>query len=193
MSSLLFLAIWISDIVRRLYKILWHIIDSLYGQNLGCDKPLEVGETVAPLFKAEHQLLDWERTLPANLKITSSQQVSLQNRDNPLQEDEYIELRLRTILTLRYLNLCLLLHRPILTKYLDLASNTNYSHELRLLQQVGSNSIKVCMQSSTEVIYIVHAAVQNTDGHRTLLGAWWYSLYYSKLSLLLHCGSAGIP
>jgi hypothetical protein len=158
----------------------------LYGQNIGCDKPLEVGETVAPLFKAEHQLMDWERTLPANLKVTSSQEVILQNIENSLQEDDYIEQRLRTILTLRYLNLCLLLHRPILTKFLDLGSNNNYSHELRLLQQVGSNSIKVCMQSSIEVVSIVHAAVQKTDGHRTLLGAWWYSLYYSKLSLPMH-------
>lgn len=171
-----------SDRCRRLYKILWHVIESLYGQNLGCEELLEFGETVASLFKAEHQLMDWERTLPPNLKITSSEQVCLQNVDNPLQEDDYVELRLRIILTLRYLNLCLLLHRPILTKYLDLASSSSYSHELRLLQQVGSNSIKVCMQSSTEVIAIVHAAVRKTNGHRTLLGAWWYSLYYSKSS-----------
>jgi hypothetical protein len=181
-----------SNEFRRLYKILWHVIDSLYGQNLGCDKPLEVGETVAPLFKAEHQLMDWERTLPANLKVTSSEQISSQNIENPLHEDDYIELRLRTILTLRYLNLCLLLHRPILNKYLDLASSKTYSHELRLLQQVGSNSIKICMQSSVEVISIVHAAVHKTHKHRTLLGAWWYSLYYSKLQSPMHSVRSGI-
>jgi hypothetical protein len=179
------------DRFRRLYKILWCVIESLYGQNLGCDKPLEVGETMVPLFKAEHQLMDWERTLPANLKITSSQRIVSQSMENSLHEDDYVELRLRTILTLRYLNLCLLLHRPILTRYLDLASNNNHSHELRVLQQVGSNSIKVCIQSSIEVISIVHAAVQKTDGHRTLLGAWWYSLYYSKFSLTVPAG-AGI-
>lgn len=125
--------------------------------------------------------MDWERTLPANLKITSSMRIISRDVEHSLHEDEYTELRLRTILTLRYLNLCLLLHRPILTKYLDLVSSNSYSHELRLLQQVGSNSIKVCIQSSIEVISIVHAAVQKTEGRRSLLGAWWYSLYYSKL------------
>ena len=172
---------------------MFHAIDCLYGQNIGCEKPLEVGDIVAPLFNGEHQLMDWERTLPANLKITSSQQIISQTLEHSLLEDDYIELRLRTILTLRYLNLCLLLHRPILTKFLDLGSGNSYSHELRLLQQVGSNSIKVCIQSSIEVISIVHAAVQKTDGARSLLGAWWFSLYYSKLQSLMSLSRSRVP
>ena len=169
------------------------MIECLYGQNIGCDKPLEVGETVAPLFKGEHELMDWERTLPANLKITSSQQIMSRDVGHSLHDDDYVELRLRTILTLRYLNLCLLLHRPILTRFLDLDSIKSHPHELRVLQQVGSNSIKVCIQSSIEIVSIVHAAVQKNDRHRTLLGAWWYSLYYSKWSILVCIGRNGRP
>ena len=92
------------------------------------------GEIVAPLFNGEHQLMDWERAPPANLKTTSSQQITSRTLEHSLQDDDYIELRLRIILPLRYLNLCLLLHRPNLTKFLDLGSSNSYSHELRLLQ-----------------------------------------------------------
>ena len=175
-----------------MYKILFHVIESLYGQNIGCDKPLEVEEIIGPLFKAEHKLSDWERTLPANLKIVSSQQITTYSIEHSLRDDDYVQLRLRTILTLRYLNLCILLHRPILTKFLDFSSNTKDSHELRALQNVGSNSITVCIQSAIEVISLVHAAVQKTDGHRRLLGAWWFSLYYGRLPSFIYFGRSGL-
>jgi hypothetical protein len=171
---------------------MFHVIECLYGQNIGCDKPLEVEEIVGPLFKGEHKLSDWERTLPANLKIVSSQQISTYSIEPSLHDDDYVELRLRTILTLRYRNLCILLHRPILTKFLDLSSNKSDSHELRTLQNIGSNSITICIQSSIEVISLVHAAVLKTELRR-LLGAWWFSLYYSRLPSLIYLGRRGDP
>ena len=180
------------DSLRQLYKILFHIIDSLYGQNLDCGESLDVAQMVGPLFSGEHQLMDWERLLPSNLKTISSQQIVLKSIEKLLQDDDYIVLRLRTILTLRYLNLCLLLHRPILTKFLDVGNSNINSPDLRLLQQVGSNSLKVCVQSSIEIISIVHAAVQKTDGSRSLLGAWWFALYYSKSPLPMHFSRSGV-
>src|SRR3982074_2335479 len=79
----------ISKIIRRLYKILFHIIECLYDQNIGCDKPLEVEEIVGPLFKGEHKLSDWERILPANLKVVSSQQINAYSIEHSLHDDDY--------------------------------------------------------------------------------------------------------
>lgn len=162
---------------------MWSIIDSLYGQNISCDQPSEVGDTIARLFNIERELGDWERALPRNLRIWSSQDVLDNTNDTVTNENVRNENRLATILTLRYLNVRLLLHRPILIKFLDTSGKADGDcHELTLLQKIGSNSIQLSMQSAIDIIGIVHAAVHATGQKRELLGAWWFSLYYSTIS-----------
>jgi len=93
--------------------------------------------------------------------------------------------RFKIILTLRYHNTRILLHRPILVKFLDiLGKPTVDKQELSLLQQIGSNSLKNCVESSMEIISIVHMIVKSIGVQRSLLGAWWFSLYYSTFSVL---------
>jgi hypothetical protein len=53
------------------------------------------------------------------------------------------------------------------------------AQEASSLQQIGSNSIQTCVQSSMEIIAIVRAIVGGSNHHRSLLGAWWFSLYYT--------------
>lgn len=162
---------------------MWSIIDSLYGQNISCDQPSEVGDTIARLFNIERELGDWERALPRNLRIWSSQDVLDNTNDMVTNENVRNENRLATILTLRYLNVRLLLHRPILIKFLDTSGKADEDcHELTLLQKIGSNSIQLSMQSAIDIISIVHTAVHATGRKRELLGAWWFSLYYSTIS-----------
>lgn len=173
----------------KLYKVMWSIIDSLYGQNINCDQSSGVGDTIGRLFNTEHELIDWERALPRNLRIWSSQDVLDNTNDMVTNENVRNENRLATILTLRYLNVRLLLHRPILIKFLDTSGKADEDcHELTLLQKIGSNSIQLSMQSAIDIISIVHTAVHATGRKRELLGAWWFSLYYTFNAALVLFG-----
>lgn len=156
-----------------LYKVLWDVIDSLYGGNIGCDKPINL-DTISRIFQIEHQLVGWERTLPIDLKLIQSGDIPLDEGGSRSSE------RFRVILSLRYHNLRILLHRPILVKFLDASGKPDSDHqELALLQQVGSNSIQICVKSCIEIISIVHIIVHSTGERRCSLGAWWFSLYYT--------------
>lgn len=162
---------------------MWQIIDSLYGQNIGCDEPMGLGDTVSRLFTIEQQLLDWERRLPTSLRLTASEELFATEPGAESSDAAKRNLKLRNILTLRYLNLRILLHRPILSRFLDAhadADGTQREADLVLLQQIGSNSIRICTQSATSIINIVHAVLAAQDWRRGRLDAWWFTLYYGK-------------
>ncbi len=123
----------------------------------------------------EQQLVDWKRLLPPNMDLIRSQDLSSEGEE-PAESE-----RFRIILTLRYHNLRILIHRLIVVKFLDMSGkNTTDDQQLALLQQIGSNSVQICVQSATEIISIVNLVVHAAGVRRTLLGAWWFSLYYSK-------------
>lgn len=131
---------------------------------------------VGPLFQMEHQLLEWERKVPVHLSLRRA-------RDIPSEEDADICERFRILLTLRYHNLRILIHRLVLVKFLDSAgSTTQDQNENVILQQIGSNSVQRCVESSMEIISIVTFLVHSEMGKK-FLGAWWFSLYYSRLHL----------
>ncbi len=155
-----------------LYKILWNIINLFYGANIGCGPPLNVIDSVTHLFHVEQQLADWERNLRPDLSLRISTEI-------PMHDPSSLE-KLRIILTLRHHNIRALLHRPILTMFLELAGKFEVDQqEIILLQQIGSNSVKICAQSTMEIVAIVSTIVNSTGERRNWLGAWWFSLYYT--------------
>lgn len=56
--------------------------------------------------------------------------------------------------------------------------------DLKLLQQIGMNSMQIVTESAMEIIDIVLRVVSEPGWKQSLLGAWWFSLYYSKIVLL---------
>ena len=159
-----------------------HIIDSMYARNIGHEKESLLTEVIAHLFRLEQKLVDWEQTLPPNMTLVSM--VDALSMD----DTEYTDIvsrtrqRFRKILTLRYLNLRLLLHRPILTRLLDNSRGEDSSpNENVLLKQIGQNSLQICMQSANIIFAIVNQAI-GVGARPTfnLIGAWWFSLYYSQ-------------
>lgn len=160
---------------------MWDIINSSYGSNLGCDDSTNVIDTVSHLFKTEQQLIEWETSLPLPLGLRQAADVSAaaarpsSGAISPLLE------KCQIILTLRHHNLRILLHRPILVKFLSLVGRGNFDmdlQEMNLLQQLGSNSVRICVQSATEIIAIIHTIVTSPNLCRIWLGAWWFTLYY---------------
>lgn len=155
---------------------MYKVIDSLYGGNLGCDNGSNIFDIASCLLQTEQQLLEWQRNLPSILPLVLPAELAQWS-----DKDATLVLRFRVILTLRYNNLRILTHRPVLVKFLDLlASRTSDYNELSMLQQVGIDSLQTCIQSATAIISIVSHIVHSSGPQRDLLGAWWFSLYYSR-------------
>ena len=163
---------------------MYQIIDTCYGQNLGLEDLPPDSEIISLVLKGQQQLDQWKHQLPA---------VNLQVYDTPLGPEDLEKMdpqnliveRFNIVLSLRYHNLRILLHRPVLEKFLDAygghktTGRTN-NLEKNILQQVGISSIETCVDSAMIIISIVHTVVLSNGWRRDLLGAWNYSLFYSQ-------------
>lgn len=161
---------------------MYQVIDSCYGQNLGFQDSSTAMEAVSLVLTGERQLEEWQQTLSPVLCLrTSDAPLDTQALEGMDPNKESTE-RFNLVLTLRFHNLRILLHRPFLEKFLD-ANNRDDSDrkttEDKILQQVGVNSVQTCVESAKLIISIVHTVVLSTGWHRDLLGAWNYSLFYS--------------
>lgn len=163
--------------------MLWEIIEQLYGHNISCEEHLGAGEIVARLFSLEQRLSSWEQNLHPNLKTLTYDQLSAMKEQAQLTANQKDAQTLRIVLTLRCLNLRLLLHRPILVRFLNSGSESfGDTHDIQMLRQIGSHSLQVCMHTADEIISIVYSIVTSVDATRTSVGSWWYTLYYSKFN-----------
>lgn len=166
---------------RKPYGILYTIIDQLYGQNLGYGDDLSVSSIIAKLFPIEGSLIDWESTLPRGLSIIQPNEVAQRLAQDEPASRSHLALKLQMVLTLRYLNVRLLLHRAVLLRILSTNGEAGFvDHEAALLQHIGPNSTKTCLDSAVHTLDLVHATVTSPGSHKEVLGAWWFSLYYSK-------------
>lgn len=147
---------------------------------MGCDVSLSLGDSITRILSISQSLEAWERNLPENLSLISVKDIEKQRQ--PDAKEPQHSLKFRVILTLRYLHLQILLHRPILVKFIDTCGESSMnSNDHRLLQQLGSNSLQVCAEAATNTIDVICSLLHSTAWHKSLLGAWWFSLYYSRL------------
>jgi hypothetical protein len=190
-------AITANVIISTLYRVLCSTIDQLYGSNLACSHTANAGDTIAVVYRIEDQLLEWQRGLPPEMRLIATHDI-LPERLPPAEnssESAWRQLRLRFILTLRYTNVRILLHRPVLVKFLDGLNNPNPNHDLAMLRQMGAINVQITIKSAKEIICLVHNALESASGRSKwgLLGAWWFSLYYSESTntrcwlLLMRC------
>ena len=149
------------------------ILDVLYGSNLGCEDHIDVFETASYLLRCEQKFFSWQRDLPKQMSL-------IRIEDLEGEPNEFKIMRLRIILTLRFLNLRILAHRPILCMYLEsLGASQVDPLQLATLRQVGLNSVQICVQSAITILNITSWGSKHNSPPRHLLGAWWFSLYYS--------------
>lgn len=155
---------------------MYKVVDSLYGGNLGCESISDKSDIISSLRLTEQQLHEWQEDLPSILSLVQPDELPKE-----IQQQANNVLRFRIILSLRYHNLRILAHRPVLVKFLDLLSDDSFTdNELSVLQQDGIEIMQTCVQSAVTIVNIVSYAVHATGVQRPLLGAWWFSLYYSK-------------
>ena len=170
--------------ISTIYKVLHEIIDTLYGQNLACSLPTNDVDIVSKAYQIENRLSQWQQQLPAEMKLVNAQAIFTQDLPpaDGSAEDEWRQLRLRFVLTLRYINIRILLHRPVMVKFLEELRHSNTASHSPILLQIGTANVQIAAKSSMELIYLVQNALRYANGRSKwgLLGAWWYSLYYSK-------------
>ena len=137
---------------------------------------------ITKLYTIEGSLIDWESMLPGGLSIIQPNEVAQRLSQDEPASPSHLALKLQMVLTLRYLNVRLLLHRAVLLRILRSNGEAgSVDHEAALLQHIGPNSTKTCLDSAVHTLDLVHATVTSPGSHKEVLGAWWFSLYYSKL------------
>lgn len=154
---------------RTLYRILGDAIQLLYGDNLGGDQHQQTYQMLADVLHLEERLETWIKNVPPELNATQA-----------LSANPGPPYKLGIVLRLRYLNTRALIHRIVVSSMLrNVSSAELQAQSSPSLDLARKASLETCVASSLEVITRIHDAT--SDGSRVkALGAWWFSLYYSK-------------
>ncbi|KAI6853580.1 hypothetical protein KC365_g15891 [Hortaea werneckii] len=165
-----------------LYNVMYKIIDSCYRQNLGLDECRTDPELLALVLKGEEQLGEWLSSLAPLEMFVYIAPIGPQDLEKMEVENKIFE-RFIIVLSVRYHNLRILLHRPMLEKFLDACggsnSGANASGDRGMVEHLGISSIETCVNSAMAVISMVRTVVMSEGWRRDLLGAWNYSLFYT--------------
>ncbi|KAK6074422.1 fungal specific transcription factor domain-containing protein [Seiridium cupressi] len=157
----------------KLYKIMWTVMDTLYACNVDPQTEESILTVASNILRIEQQFLEWESSLNPVLALIQAQELSF-NTTYTLAR------RLRVILTLRFHNLCILAYRPYLDFYLNkLGGQPVTNSGTSIFIQIGGRNVQTCFQSASTIIGIVHSITHSAGPSLKLLGAWWFTLYYT--------------
>ncbi|KAF4448973.1 hypothetical protein F53441_7623 [Fusarium austroafricanum] len=179
----------VSDQIQRLstefynasvsvYRIMGRIITALYGNNLGCDTQSSDTSAMTAIIELEQELSDWQGNLPVQLRPFSADELS---RLTDIETQDTTVERFRVILTLRYLNAQLLLHRPTFIRSLSALSRESKTscRNSGSVNSMQASFDRVFVQVAQTILDIIHAVMMRQDHGRHLIGAWWFTLYYA--------------
>lgn len=162
-----------------LYKLLWEVLDTQYNQNISSNTAETSFKTMSLTFNLDSQLLQWKQEVPQPFTIMTSFATAGPQSDLD---------RLSVVLSLRFLNVRILLHRPALERYLEnLASPPITGSARTFVQEAGKDSLRIAIDSAKAVVDIVHGALSSSVDGRCFLGAWWFTVYYSRLHYRVKC------
>ncbi len=164
----------------ELYKIMGQSLVVQYKSNLGeLDAHRDTLTTIQSVAAMRHELLRWASTLPPNLKILASH--------SDLQLDKTMQNTLRVTLTLRYHNISILIHRPLMCAMLRSLSSPDAALEShpQYSMQLAMAEARDCIISAEQTIDLVHAdlahaALTGSKAGNNNLGVWFFNLYYGK-------------
>src|ERR1700761_8540458 len=165
---------------------MYNIIDSSYGQNLGFEEFPSEMETVTRVLQGESQLTQWLMDLMSSSSIHVYTEIFKHEQLEKMDESNLIFQRFNLVLSLRYHNLRILLHRQFLEMLLDsYGGRRNVNPSMSTLKQIQITSVQKCVESAMVVISIVRCITSSAGWRRDLLGAWNFSLYYSMFHIFV--------
>lgn len=157
---------------------MWLALETLYESNIGFRADTKVFAIHTDILPIEQQLEEWRASLTPVLTLTTAQELSEDEEAYSLSK------RLRVILSLRYHSLCILVNRPILDFCLQNLEDVRDSdtYQALMLREFGGQNCRASLESAIAIIDTVHTILHSSKLSRQLLGAWWFTFYYSKLS-----------
>lgn len=151
-------------------------LDRLYGQNLEFHTHLPMSETLNRTFGLSWKLAHWQDSLPPTLQIINPTKEAL--NDVPLTVGAT---RFRVLLSLRYLGAKILIARPILRNFLDMGSMAaSHEHRSEWLVNSGAGLLAELVRTCRNVLQISKSILLGSKSDQNLLGAWWFSCFYSE-------------
>ncbi|KAJ0144573.1 Serine/threonine-protein kinase KIN28 [Fusarium oxysporum f. sp. albedinis] len=168
----------------RLYQIMNGSLKQQYSGNIHNAEP-EPDDMVSLQASGQlrKQLRAWSAGLPPYIRLCESKEKSL-------SENSQVN-RLRAILTLRYHNINILIHRPFLCSTIrhlfgggDPASVDNSSY----LIQLAMGEAHECIRSAQHTIELVHTIITADPSGNNNLGVAYFTLYYVFTASLVILG-----
>lgn len=167
----------------ELYKVLSDVLGQLYDSNLGCGPAINEVDLAMRVFNLEQDLNRWQMLLDPRLALQTIEGL------RPMEDGRLLKvMRCRTILTIRYHHLEVLLHRPFLVKSLDLLAKRTSQEQLPAsVANMAANSIRTCVKSAEISITMVFKILTQPGLGKSMLGAWWFTLFYGKFGSHVSC------
>ncbi|KAJ0417773.1 putative Zn(II)2Cys6 transcription factor [Aspergillus carlsbadensis] len=163
------------DAILSITHIMGDALERLYGQNLQFHTNLSMSETLDRISGLSWKLAHWQDSLPSTLQIINTTKEALS--DVPLTVGTT---RFRVLLSLRYLGAKILIIRPILRKFLDMGSMTpSHEHRSEWLLNSGSGLLAELVRTCRNVLQISKSILHGSKSDQNLLGAWWFSCFYT--------------
>ncbi|KAF7517657.1 hypothetical protein G7054_g13738 [Neopestalotiopsis clavispora] len=158
----------------KLYKIMWLVLETLYESNMGSQAGIGMLAMTSDILRVEQQFMEWQSSLNPALALITATNLSQE------VEEYSLSTRLRVILSLRYHNLCILASRPFLDFYLHRMERREPDDpEASMISQLGSRYCRTCFESATKLVDLIHTIFHSPKLSRKLLGAWWFTFYYT--------------
>jgi hypothetical protein len=162
----------------QLYQLMGRSLIKQYGANMEIDSlQLEDLASLQASNEFRKLLQKWTLDLPSQLCLCEAgSDMLMQNTQTN---------RLRVILTLRYYNLCILVHKPLLSATLRHLFNISTSPDrtASYFVQAAMADAQECLHAAESTIQIVHAVMDGDATSSNNLGVWFFTLYYGMLRL----------
>ncbi|BCS19451.1 fungal specific transcription factor domain-containing protein [Aspergillus puulaauensis] len=164
------------DAIMNITHIMGEALDQLYGQNLGFSTSPQTSEVLDHISRLCWKLAQWQDNIPLDLRIIDPDKETLD--DVPLTAGTT---RLRVLLSLRYLGTRVLILRPVLGQFLALRQGVAASnkHQAEWLWSSGVTFLADLVQTCCKVFQISKSILIGSRNDQNLLGAWWFSCYYT--------------
>lgn len=152
--------------------ILAKIIEEIYFNNLGpSSDTVECGATLVKVLEIDGELLSFANDLPADMRLIDETELTDLSSENELSP-----LRFRIILTLRYLNARMLLHRSALSCFLEHISMEPVVARTKFQNSINQASLEVCVEVAFTALTIISKAMLREH----MLPIWWWSVYFGE-------------
>jgi hypothetical protein len=151
-------------------------LEQLYDQNLALQTCLPTSKVLDRISGLCWKLAEWQDALPADLKIIDPGKEMLE--DVPLTVGTA---RFRVLLSLRYLGTRVLILRPVLNQFLVMGQDVAPSneHQSEWLRNSGETLLVGLVHTCRNVFRISKSILVGSQRNQNLLGAWWFSCFYS--------------